>query len=72
MHNNLLKENIKEVTIGDSVWIAAEAHILKGTYISANSIVAYRATVLGKFEEPNSLVGGFPAKVLLRNVIWHK
>ena len=52
MHNNLLKENIKEVTIGDSVWIAAEAHILKGTYISANSIVAYRATVLGKFEEP--------------------
>lgn len=64
------KKSIRPFTIGNHVWICAEAHVLKGVTIGSNSIVAYRSTVSKSFPEEGSLVGGSPAELLQSNVNW--
>ena len=49
------------LTIGKNVWIAADTFIGPGVSIGDNSVVGARAVVL-KDVEPNTLVGGNPAK----------
>lgn len=66
------KCNIKEVLINNHVWIAAEVHILKGAVICDGSVVGYRATVFDQFSESNVLIGGYPAKVIQRNIKWEQ
>ena len=51
------------VTIGEGVWIAANATILPGVTIGDGAIVAAGAVVT-RDVPPNVLVGGVPAKVL--------
>ncbi|MEB2629680.1 acyltransferase [Peribacillus frigoritolerans] len=60
----------KEVVIGSHVWIGAHVDILKGVSIPDECIVAYRACVTGKFYDKNCIIGGFPAKVIKRNIKW--
>lgn len=70
--NGCPKETDKDtVIIGDHVWLCANVDVLKGAVIPNNSIVAYRACVLGKFHENNILLGGFPAKIIKTNVDWN-
>lgn len=64
------KESIRPFSIGNHVWICAEAHILKGVIIGNDSIVAYRSTVTRSFPEERCLIGGYPACVIQRNVSW--
>lgn len=59
------------VYIGDHVWLASYTDILKGAYIANNSVTAYRACVGKEFREENVILGGLPAKIIKRNVIWH-
>jgi acetyltransferase-like isoleucine patch superfamily enzyme len=49
------------VTIGDHVWIGAQAIVLKGVTIGENSVVAAGAIVT-KDVPPHTLVAGAPAK----------
>ncbi len=51
------------ITIGDDVWIAARAIVLKGVEIGAGSVVAANSVVV-KSVPPMSIVGGVPAKVI--------
>ena len=51
------------VHIGRNVWIGSHATILPGVSIGDNAVVAAGAVVT-KDVEPNSIVGGVPAKVL--------
>lgn len=60
----------KPITIGNHVWIGAFSHILRGVVIPDNSIVAYRSTVLHSFEESNCVIGGYPAKVIQKDINW--
>ena len=53
----------KPVTIGDDVWIGANAVILPGVTIGRHCVVAAGAVVT-KDVPDNTLVGGVPAKVL--------
>jgi len=52
------------VTIGDRLWIATDAKILKGVTISNDSVVT------NKFMQSNVIIGGFPAKVFKGNLMW--
>lgn len=52
-----------KVTIGNDVWIGANATILPGVTIGNHSVVAAGAVVT-KDVPPYSLVGGVPAKIL--------
>ena len=59
------------ITIGNHVWIGYSAHILKGSFIDDNSVVACRALVTKSFEgQKNVIVGGFPAKIIKENINW--
>lgn len=51
------------ITVGDNVWICAQATILPGVTIGKNSIVAAGAVVTKDVPE-NVLVGGNPARVI--------
>ena len=53
----------RPVTIGDDVWIGANAVILPGVTIGCHCVVAAGAMV-SKDVPDNTLVGGVPAKVL--------
>lgn len=51
------------VTIGDDIWIGANAVVLPGVSIGSHSVVAAGAVVT-KDVPPHSLVAGVPAKVI--------
>lgn len=53
----------KPIVIGDNVWIATNAIILKGTIIGDNSVVAANSVVKGKFGE-NTIIQGNPAQIV--------
>jgi acetyltransferase-like isoleucine patch superfamily enzyme len=58
------QEKIEEkVVIEDDVWIGANVTILPGSYISKATIIAANS-VVNKFIEPYSIIGGTPAKII--------
>lgn len=57
-------ERSAQVTIEDHVWIANGVKVLKGSYISKNSIVACGSVVIGGTYSERSLIGGVPAKII--------
>ena len=62
----------QNIEIGNHVWIAAHASVLKGVSISDNSVVATRSVVTKSFSEKNILIGGIPAKKLKENINWDR
>lgn len=54
---------LKPITIGNSVWVAADAFIGPSVNIGDNAVVAARAVVV-KDVQPNEIVGGNPAKFI--------
>jgi putative colanic acid biosynthesis acetyltransferase WcaF len=54
---------LKPITIGNGVWIAADAFIGPGVYIEDDAVIAARSVVNKKVEK-NTIVGGNPAKVI--------
>jgi acetyltransferase-like isoleucine patch superfamily enzyme len=56
-------EDVKPVTIGNDVWIAAKATILKGVTIGDRSIIGAYAVVT-KDVPPDTIVAGNPAKII--------
>jgi putative colanic acid biosynthesis acetyltransferase WcaF len=54
---------LKPITIGNGVWIAADAFIGPGVYVKNDAIIAARAVVT-KNVEKNAIVGGNPAKFI--------
>jgi len=57
------------IVIEDNVWIGLNATILKGVRIGQGSVVAAGAVVTSDVPA-NALVGGVPAKVLKRDIVW--
>jgi acetyltransferase-like isoleucine patch superfamily enzyme len=64
------KKRYEPVFIGDGVWISHDVSILKGSVIPEGCIVGAKALVLAGDFEKNCLIGGVPAKVLKKNVVW--
>lgn len=54
-------DDVKPIVIHDNVWIGAGAHLLPGTEIGENSIVAAGSVVSGTVA-PNTVVAGNPAR----------
>lgn len=71
--DNSTKQRINpsdDVSIGDNVWIGNQVCILKGTRISANSIVGTGAIVTKAFDESNIAIAGNPARIIRSNIDW--
>ena len=58
------------VYIGNHVWCASDTKILKGSFISDDSVVAAGACISKKFRENRLLLGGFN-KILRGNIDWN-
>ena len=56
------------IHIGRNVWIGANATVLAGVTIGDGAVVAAGAVVT-KDVEPNSVVGGVPAKLISKRKI---
>ncbi|HLF16194.1 MAG TPA: acyltransferase [Candidatus Thermoplasmatota archaeon] len=54
--------------IGDHVWIASGAQVLKGASIGDGCVVAAGAVVLGGDYPPRSLLAGVPARIARRGI----
>lgn len=57
------------IVIEDHVWIGLNATILKGVRIGRGAVVAAGAVVTADVPE-NTLVGGVPARVIKRDIVW--
>lgn len=68
---NIKNPITKSVVIGNHVWIASYVHILKGSVIKDNCVLAYNSCTMTNFNETNCIIGGYPAKILRRNINWH-
>lgn len=60
----------REIIIGDSVWLASNVSVLKGTVISDATVVAYGTTISGKYDQTNVIIGGEKAKVIKNNIMF--
>ena len=55
----------KSVSLGDNVWLGANAIVLPGVSISgSNVIIASGAIVTKSFEESNVIIAGNPARII--------
>ena len=59
------------IEIGKHVWIGRDVKIGKNTKISNDSIVGWGSIVTKKFEEPNVIIAGNPAKIVKRGINWN-
>lgn len=68
--NGKLINQARECKIGNHVWVGWSATILKNCTIPDGTIVARNALVCKKFNKPNTIIAGIPAKVVKENVEW--
>jgi len=60
------------VVIGDHVWVSVGVFISKGVQLAADTIVGANAFVNGQFAEEGTMLAGAPARVVKRDVTWHR
>ncbi|EKD32651.1 MAG: 4Fe-4S ferredoxin iron-sulfur binding protein [uncultured bacterium] len=60
---------MKEIKIGENVWVGAKSIILKGVNIGDGAVIA-AGGVVTKSVEPKTLVGGNPARTITNTVKW--
>lgn len=62
-HEHLVSFDNLACSIGNDVWVAAGAHILRGVHVSDGAVVAANAVVT-KDVPPYAIVAGVPARVI--------
>jgi acetyltransferase-like isoleucine patch superfamily enzyme len=65
------KESNNSIVIGNNVWIGCGVKIYKSTIIPNGCVIASNSVVKGKFSLENTIIGGNPAKVIKKGVIWN-
>ena len=69
-HKQILNDCKKSLEIGNHVWCGVNAIILKGSKIPDNSIVGAGAVVSRRFDVPNVIIAGNPARVVREDIDW--
>ncbi len=62
----------KSIQIGNDVWLADGATILKGVNVMSGCVVGIASLVTKSFLEENVILGGNPAKIIKRGITWKK
>ena len=62
---------VKDITLGQHVWVGLRAIILKGTHIASNSVIGAGSIVASSFEESNVIIAGNPARVIKKGIDWN-
>lgn len=70
IQDGIKKSGLETVKIGNHVWAAAYVDILKGVTIPNNCVISYRSCVIKPIIIDNTLIGGYPARILKENINW--
>lgn len=70
IETNEVLNPVENVIIGNKVWLTQDVTIGKGSIIPDGCIVGTKSFVNKKFEEPNCILAGIPAKIVRKNVKW--
>ncbi len=62
----------ESIEIGRHVWIGRDVKVGKNVRIADNSIVGWGSIVTRRFDEPNVIIAGNPAKVIKRGINWDR
>lgn len=62
----------EKLEIGKHCWIGGDVHILKNGSLADETIVGISSVVTKTFTETNTVIGGFPARLIRRNVGWNR
>ena len=60
----------EDIVIGEHVWVGTKVTCLKGVHVPDHCIIGACSLVTGKFEKPNCVLAGVPAKVIKENIDW--
>ena len=65
--NGIVINEIREIILGDKIWLGCDCKVLKGALIPDNCVVGANSVVTsGSKMEPNTLIVGSPAKSVKR------
>lgn len=72
IYNNDNNSNNKNnsIFVGNSVWIGCNVKVYKGSYIADGCVVASDTIIKGKFQTPNCIIAGTPARIVKENINW--
>lgn len=59
-----------KMSIGNHVWLGTRVAVFKNSVIPEGAIVGGGAVVAGKFDEPNCILAGNPARVVRHSIRW--
>lgn len=62
----------EDVIIGNHVWLAHRATLLKGSVIPDGSVVGSCSLVTKQFKENGCIIAGVPAKILKKGILWDR
>lgn len=68
--NNQVINPDKEIIIGEHVWIGSRCTILKGAVVKKGNVIAANSVITGKNDFQNSIIGGYPIKIIKGNISW--
>lgn len=60
------------ISIGNHVWIGANAKIMKGVVIPSGSVIGNASLVTKPLEEGNAIYAGTPTKLIKSNIYWYR
>ena len=60
------------ISIGNHVWIGANAKIMKGVVIPSGSVICNASLVTKPLEEGNAIYAGTPTKLIKSNIYWYR
>jgi len=63
-----------DIHIGSHVWVGEDVRFLKGSFIPNHCVIGAFSVVTKKFldEDCNSVIAGFPAKIIRKNIDWDR
>lgn len=70
IENGIRKSMDGDIAIGNHVWIASNCDISKNVYVPDDCVVAQKSLLSKRYEQPNCLIGGTPAKILKNDINW--
>ncbi|MBL8575182.1 MAG: acyltransferase [Hyphomicrobiaceae bacterium] len=62
----------RPVEIGNHVWVAGDVSIMRGTRIADDCVIGIGSLVNTRFDEPNCVIAGVPARVIRRDITWKR
>lgn len=71
-NQEIIKPNERSITIGNHVWICSHVTILKGVEIGNDCVIAHSSVCTKPIHGSGLLIGGYPAKVIRKNISWKK